>query len=97
MNAADDDAALTNLENQFTREAALKQVNRARLHPREVPTDQLEADNRNYHNNEAGNLGVGANTNVADATARRQAVINDINAKRQENKKQSAIARVEAF
>ena len=50
-----------------------------------------------YEENNDGQLHDDANTDIETATARRQAVINHINKKRQEDKKANAIARLQAF
>ena len=50
-----------------------------------------------YEDNSAGELRDDADTDIETATARRQAVINHINEKRQENQKANAIARLKAF
>ena len=50
-----------------------------------------------YEDKANGQLHDEAETDIETATARRQAVINHINEKRQENQKANAIARLKAF
>ena len=89
------------MEKQFTREAARKQVERALADPTPaILATELDATHQAYDDNNPGNLGDTANTDLNTTTQTRREIMAEIQAKRlvkAKDDKTQAIAQLDAF